>query len=46
MYNVVGNLNVWDFITALERVTDTTASNRMTWLPVSDVASEYEAKAN
>ncbi|KAJ7836106.1 hypothetical protein B0H14DRAFT_3705441 [Mycena olivaceomarginata] len=32
MYNVVGNLNVRDFITALERVTDTTASSGMTWL--------------
>jgi hypothetical protein len=35
MYNVVGNLNVRDFITALQRVTDTTASSGMTWLPVS-----------
>ncbi|KAJ7848382.1 hypothetical protein B0H14DRAFT_3453195 [Mycena olivaceomarginata] len=33
MYNVVGNLNVRDFITALERITDTTASSGMTWLP-------------
>ncbi|KAJ7173282.1 hypothetical protein C8R46DRAFT_1031642 [Mycena filopes] len=33
MYNVVGNMNVRDFITALERFTDTTASSGMTWLP-------------
>ncbi|KAJ7028878.1 hypothetical protein C8F04DRAFT_1265444 [Mycena alexandri] len=33
MYNVVGNLNVRDYITALERMTDTTASSGMTWLP-------------
>ncbi|KAJ7926723.1 hypothetical protein B0H13DRAFT_2313220 [Mycena leptocephala] len=33
MYNVVGNMNVRDFITALQRVTDTTASSGMTWLP-------------
>jgi uncharacterized protein YktA (UPF0223 family) len=46
MYNVVSNLNVRDFITALEHVTDTTVSSGMTWLLVSDVASEYEAKAN
>lgn len=35
MYNVVGNLNVQDFITALERVTDSSASSGLTWLPVS-----------
>jgi hypothetical protein len=34
LYNVVGNLNVKDFITSLERVTDTTATSGMTWLPV------------
>ncbi|KAJ6503118.1 hypothetical protein DFH09DRAFT_1252002 [Mycena vulgaris] len=33
LYNVVGNLNVRDFITALERATDSTASSGMTWLP-------------
>ncbi|KAJ7882725.1 hypothetical protein B0H13DRAFT_1890747 [Mycena leptocephala] len=33
MYNVVGNLNVRDFIAALQRVTDTTVSSGMTWLP-------------
>ncbi|KAJ7126214.1 hypothetical protein C8R44DRAFT_618370 [Mycena epipterygia] len=33
MYNVVGNLNVRDFITALERITDTTAETGLTWLP-------------
>ncbi|KAJ6544608.1 hypothetical protein DFH09DRAFT_928307 [Mycena vulgaris] len=33
LYNVVGNMNVRDFITALERVTNTTASSDMTWLP-------------
>jgi hypothetical protein len=35
MYNVVGNMNVRDFITALQRVTDTTASSGMSWLPVN-----------
>jgi hypothetical protein len=34
LYNVVGNLNVKDFITSLERVTDATATSGMTWLPV------------
>ncbi|KAJ7076255.1 hypothetical protein B0H15DRAFT_790828 [Mycena belliarum] len=33
LYNVVGNMNVRDFMTALERMTDTTASSGMTWLP-------------
>ncbi|KAJ7139369.1 hypothetical protein C8R44DRAFT_604986 [Mycena epipterygia] len=33
LYNVVGNLNVRDFITSLERVTNSTASTGMTWLP-------------
>jgi hypothetical protein len=35
LYNVVGNLNVRDFVTAMERTTDTTACSGMTWLPVS-----------
>ncbi|KAJ7652310.1 hypothetical protein B0H17DRAFT_1214975 [Mycena rosella] len=29
----VGNMNVRDFITALDRVTDTTAASGMSWLP-------------
>ncbi|KAJ7657038.1 hypothetical protein B0H17DRAFT_955804 [Mycena rosella] len=33
LYNVVGNMNVRDFITALERVTVTTTASGMTWLP-------------
>ncbi|KAJ7178324.1 hypothetical protein C8R43DRAFT_871505 [Mycena crocata] len=33
LYNVVGNMNVNDFIHAMERVTDATASTGMTWLP-------------
>ncbi|KAJ7152741.1 hypothetical protein C8R43DRAFT_1127191 [Mycena crocata] len=33
LYNVVGNMNVRDFITALERMTDTTALTGMSWLP-------------
>ncbi|KAJ7834491.1 hypothetical protein B0H13DRAFT_2426871 [Mycena leptocephala] len=33
LYNVLGNLNVKDFITSLERATDTTARTGMTWLP-------------
>ncbi|KAJ7713592.1 hypothetical protein B0H14DRAFT_3523331 [Mycena olivaceomarginata] len=33
LYNVVGNLNVRDFVTAMERTTDTTACSGMTWLP-------------
>lgn len=35
MYSVVGNMNVKDFMTSLERVTNTTASSGMTWVPVS-----------
>ncbi|KAJ7848248.1 hypothetical protein B0H14DRAFT_2356848 [Mycena olivaceomarginata] len=31
MYNIVGNLNVRDYITALEHFTDSTASSGMTW---------------
>ncbi|KAJ6557474.1 hypothetical protein B0H19DRAFT_1261098 [Mycena capillaripes] len=33
LYNVVGNMNVRDFITSLERMTNTTATSGMTWLP-------------
>ncbi|KAJ7801511.1 hypothetical protein B0H14DRAFT_3489429 [Mycena olivaceomarginata] len=33
LYNVVGNLNVRDFVTAMERTMDTTACSGMTWLP-------------
>jgi hypothetical protein len=33
LYNVVGNLNVRDFVTAMERTTDTTACSGMMWLP-------------
>ncbi|KAJ7103991.1 hypothetical protein B0H15DRAFT_942026 [Mycena belliarum] len=33
LYNVVGNMNVRDYMTALARMTDTTASSGMTWLP-------------
>ncbi|KAJ6465540.1 hypothetical protein C8R47DRAFT_1235772 [Mycena vitilis] len=33
MYNVVGNMNARDFVTSLERVTDTTAASGMTWVP-------------
>jgi hypothetical protein len=36
LYNVVGNINVHDFIHALERATDATASTGMAWLPVRD----------
>ncbi|KAJ7616251.1 hypothetical protein B0H17DRAFT_1115382 [Mycena rosella] len=32
LYNVAGNMNVRDFVTALERVTDTTTASGMTWL--------------
>jgi hypothetical protein len=34
LYSVVGNMNVRDFITALNRVTDSTAVTGMSWLPV------------
>ncbi|KAJ7740757.1 hypothetical protein DFH07DRAFT_698699, partial [Mycena maculata] len=34
LQNVVGNMNVHDFITAIERQTDATASTKMDWLPV------------
>ncbi|KAJ7457546.1 hypothetical protein B0H11DRAFT_1738205 [Mycena galericulata] len=33
LFSVVGNMNVKDFITSLERVTDASASSGMTWLP-------------
>ncbi|KAJ7716561.1 hypothetical protein B0H16DRAFT_1741222 [Mycena metata] len=33
LYNVVGNMNVHDFVRAMERGTDVTASTGMTWLP-------------
>ncbi|KAJ7509953.1 hypothetical protein B0H11DRAFT_2215787 [Mycena galericulata] len=33
LYNVVGNMNVNDFIHAMERATDTFASTGITWLP-------------
>ncbi|KAJ7450436.1 hypothetical protein FB451DRAFT_1566624 [Mycena latifolia] len=33
LYNVVGNMNVQDFITAIACATDATAASGMTWLP-------------
>ncbi|KAJ7026897.1 hypothetical protein C8F04DRAFT_1190146 [Mycena alexandri] len=33
LYNVVGNMNLHDFVRAMERSTDATASTGMTWLP-------------
>ncbi|KAJ7154951.1 hypothetical protein C8R43DRAFT_884998 [Mycena crocata] len=33
LYNVVGNLNVRDYITVLEEMTDASAKTGMTWLP-------------
>ncbi|KAJ7022478.1 hypothetical protein C8F04DRAFT_971465 [Mycena alexandri] len=33
LLNVVGNLNARDFITSLERLTDSTSSTGMNWLP-------------
>ncbi|KAJ7801671.1 hypothetical protein B0H14DRAFT_3489329 [Mycena olivaceomarginata] len=33
LYNVLGNMNVRDFITSLERMTDASAALGMTWLP-------------
>ncbi|KAK6988081.1 CxC2 domain-containing protein [Favolaschia claudopus] len=33
LYNVVGNMNVRDFMTSVERATDPSASSGMTWLP-------------
>jgi hypothetical protein len=35
--NVVGNMNVRDFITSLERMTDASAASGMTWLPVCGI---------
>jgi hypothetical protein len=37
LLNVVGNLNVHDFIKSLERGTNSTASTGLDWLPVSKV---------
>jgi hypothetical protein len=42
LYNVLGNMNVRDYITSLERMTDPSATSGMTWLPVryrSDILS-------
>ncbi|KAJ7701277.1 hypothetical protein B0H14DRAFT_2417051, partial [Mycena olivaceomarginata] len=33
LYNVLGNMNVRDFITSLERMTDASTASGMTWLP-------------
>ncbi|KAJ7177592.1 hypothetical protein C8R46DRAFT_1212338 [Mycena filopes] len=33
LYNVVGNMNAHDFVHAMERATNATASTGMTWLP-------------
>ncbi|KAK6993086.1 CxC2 domain-containing protein [Favolaschia claudopus] len=33
LYNVVGNMNVRDFVTSLERISDPSAASGMTWLP-------------
>ncbi|KAK7000623.1 CxC2 domain-containing protein [Favolaschia claudopus] len=33
LYTVIGNLNVRDFVSSLERFTDASASSGMTWLP-------------
>ncbi|KAJ7714666.1 hypothetical protein DFH07DRAFT_974405 [Mycena maculata] len=33
LQNMMGNMNVHDFITAIERQTDATASTKMDWLP-------------
>jgi hypothetical protein len=35
LYNVVGNLNVHDFVMAIEQTTDMTVCSGVTWLPVS-----------
>jgi hypothetical protein len=34
LFYVVGNMNVRDFITSLERMTDASTSSGMSWLPV------------
>ncbi|KAK7043444.1 CxC2 domain-containing protein [Favolaschia claudopus] len=33
LYSVVGNINVRDFVTALERMTDASAASGMSWIP-------------
>ncbi|KAK7040000.1 CxC2 domain-containing protein [Favolaschia claudopus] len=33
LYSVVGNINVRDFVTSLERMTDASAASGMTWVP-------------
>ncbi|KAJ7813724.1 hypothetical protein B0H14DRAFT_3477608 [Mycena olivaceomarginata] len=33
LYSVIGNMNVRDFVTSMERMTDTTACSGLTWLP-------------
>ncbi|KAK6971927.1 CxC2 domain-containing protein [Favolaschia claudopus] len=33
LYNVVGNVNVRDFVTSLERMTDPSAASGMIWIP-------------
>ncbi|KAJ7789264.1 hypothetical protein B0H14DRAFT_3503214 [Mycena olivaceomarginata] len=33
LYTVLGNMNMRDFVTAMERMTDATSGSRMTWLP-------------
>ncbi|KAK6980521.1 CxC2 domain-containing protein [Favolaschia claudopus] len=33
LFSVVGNINVRDFVTSLERMTDATAASGMTWIP-------------
>jgi hypothetical protein len=35
LYNVVGNMNVRDFVTAIERMTNTTAFSGLGTVPVS-----------
>ncbi|KAJ7493142.1 hypothetical protein B0H11DRAFT_1911569 [Mycena galericulata] len=46
LYNVVGNMNVNDFIHAMERATDVTAATGIRWLPgrVHDPAGVDETK--
>jgi hypothetical protein len=39
LYNVVGNMNINDFIHALERATNATASTGMAWTPVCDMTT-------
>ncbi|KAK7012748.1 CxC2 domain-containing protein [Favolaschia claudopus] len=33
LYNIVGNMNVRDYVTSLERMTDASAASGMTWIP-------------